>query len=722
MIGQRATEGVNRIHGEKRYLKVGEERPMDVESLPACERPMFQKLNLRTKIVAITVPPILVLGLIAIYGIFLSTRGSGADLAADIRTLGAVALAAVLMTTLVGIVIGQSIQSPIEEATAAARELADDRLPAMLEALRDPNVEQTSLKPIVTDSAGELGLLIEALNDVQSAASNVTLEQQNMVRQSLAELVVNMARRNQTLLDRQIEYIDRLEAAEEDPDRLEELFGLDHLATRMRRNAESLLVLAGAEGARRRGGPVAIGDVLRVAMSEIEDYRHVQMAGIEDASIGAQGAVDLAHLLSELMENATQFSPPDTPVEVCGTRHPDGTYFITVTDHGIGMSPEQLGASNTILAAPPELGLSLSRSLGFIVIGRLAKRLEIEVELAHTPNGGVTAIVAVPASVLSSDGSPLTKAPSEPVDEAPAPTPAPAAPVAAPNPGELPPAPSAPAINFDAPAFAEPSPAEDTWTPPAMPERGAGGLGAPAPAEPAPAQAPAATSNEPAPQSDALAKLLGLDPSTAAPAEAAPPAATPAATAPSEPKPFDPADLFSRPASTPAPEPTTPWDAPVFDPNAAQEIAPASADQPPTKLEEAIPSAESFDQDVSSLLDNPGRTSSGLVKRDRSVSQAPKSEGRPIKASTRSPDEIRSMLARYRDGLKGRPLEGLAGHEAGGANPIAQPGGDMPVVSAPDSPAGLASGESFNSDPSNPINSFDGTQPSDGNDPWGDPA
>lgn len=657
---------------------------------------MFQKLNLRTKLIAIAVPPLAVLGMVALYGVILSTRGAGDDIVNDVRTLGVVALAAFLLTALVGIVIGRSIENPVQEATAAARELADERLPALLDNLRNPGAGAKSHEPLTTDSSGELGDLIAALNDVQASAANVADEQQKMVRQGLSELVVNMARRNQTLLDRQIEYIDRLESNEEDPDRLEELFGLDHLATRMRRNAESLLVLAGAETTRRRGGPVAIGDVLRVAMSEIEDYRHVQMVNIEDAQIGAQGAVDLAHLLSEMMENATQFSPPDSPVEVNGTRHPDGTYFITIADHGIGMSPEQLESSNETLSAPPELGLGLTRSLGFSVIGRLARRLELEVELAHTSGGGITAIIAVPASALS-DTSPLSNSemPAAAAPEVAAPAPAPTV-----LPGETPPAPTAPPVDLGQAAFATTE--SEAWTPPAMPERNANSFAPSAEAAPAAPAAPATPAAE-APQSDALSKLLGLDPSTAAPAEA--PAMAPIPTpapAPSEPvsSGFDPADLFTRPVTESAAptEPETEWQAPVFNPddlmtNSPPEAEPMetlSAEPTPTaKLEEAIPTGDSFDQGVSGLLDEPSRTSTGLVKRDRSQSQAPVSEGRPVKASVRSPDEIRSMLARYRDGLKGRPLEGLA-----------EPGSETP------------SDFSNSAAPSNAAPT---------NDPWGDP-
>ena len=226
-------------------------------------------------------------------------------------------------------------------------------------------------------------------------------------------MFVNLARRNQSLLDRQIEFIDELEATEENPDTLENLFRLDHLATRMRRNAESLLVLAGAESPRRRGQAVEIVDVVRVAMGEIEDFSRIRMLSISQATVAGSMAVDLAHLLSELMENASQFSSPDTPVEVVGQRMDDGRYQLTVTDHGLGLSAEQLVDANHILANPPVVGLELGRSLGFTVVSRLAHRLGISARLALSAHGGVTGIVSIPAEMTGELSS------TEPVAEAP---------------------------------------------------------------------------------------------------------------------------------------------------------------------------------------------------------------------------------------------------------------------------------------------------------------
>ena len=664
---------------------------------------MFQNLKLRTKLVAIVTPPLFVLAVVAAYAVLLSNGGTTLDeLSGDVRTLGVVALAAFLLSALAVVVIGRTITDPIDSVSASARELADVRLPALLDTLRHPGRPAPTFEPLVASSNDEVAELVESLNAVQVGIAGLAEEQRNMVRQGLSDLVVNLARRNQSLLDRQIEVIDRLEHEEEDPDQLQELFNLDHLATRMRRNAESLLVVAGAEPARRRGGPVEVADALRVAMSEIEDYRHVKLTSVEDAKIGAQSAVDLAHLFSELLENATQFSPPESPVEVTGVRHPDGSYLISCVDHGIGMTTEQLANANELLQNPPELGLGLTRSLGFIVIGRLASRLGVQVELTHTPSGGITAIADIPITVLADAGFP--------VGDTEAPTVDPVAPLPDDGPALVD---DAPVSTSHVPAFDDPAVdaqpasetgiagvaltidhAEDAWTPPAMPERDAMAFtSAPesplapidpsAPAfddptpfadtsaapmadapmadapmaevEPPPATPPMPAPPEPTiadaahlsqsetPASDALAKLLGVTPSNFDEPHAAP------ISAPSTPS--DPAANFFARQNDPAPrvEPETPWEAPVFNTD------------PPAKLAEAIPTGESFDSGMESLLaPETGRTAAGLVKRDRTKNHAPESEGRRVASSVRSPDEIRSMLSRYRSGLKGKPLEDMA--------------------------------------------------------------
>ena len=312
--------------------------------------------------------------------------------------------AAVILSILLASLLARRINRRLQRLTVAANQLATVELPRLVEDLRSPGEQSVQAEPLVpleVDSSDEIGQLAEAFNVIQQVTSEVAEEQAALLRRGIADIFVNLARRNQSLLDRQIEFIDSLEAQEQDPDQLENLFKLDHLATRMRRNAESLLVLAGAEPPRRRARPVELADVVRVAIGEVEDFTRIHLLSLDETTVGGNAAVDLAHLLSELMENATQFSPPDSVVEVLGARTPDGGYAVTVADRGIGMSPDQLAEANALLESPPPVGLALSRSLGFIVVGRLARRLQVSVRLAASPAGGITALLQLPASVLA---------------------------------------------------------------------------------------------------------------------------------------------------------------------------------------------------------------------------------------------------------------------------------------------------------------------------------
>ena len=303
------------------------------------------------------------------------------------------------------VVVARSVTRPLNRLTGAAYRLSTEQLPSLVEQLRSPDDEAAesiaeTLAPIPVDSTDEIGQLAEAFNSIQSVTVDVAEEQSRLLRKGIGDIFVHLARRNQSLLDRQIEFIDHLETHEEDPDQLDNLFKLDHLATRMRRNAESLLVLAGAEPPRRRGRPVPVVDVVRVAIGEVEDFSRVHLIALDDATIAGNVAVDLAHLLSELMENATHFSPPESSVEVLGRRDDRNGYVLTVADRGIGMNAQQLAEANAQLARPPLVGLTLSRSLGFIVIGRLASRFGLSVSLEPTPNGGTTASVSLPFSLV----------------------------------------------------------------------------------------------------------------------------------------------------------------------------------------------------------------------------------------------------------------------------------------------------------------------------------
>ncbi len=318
----------------------------------------------------------------------------------------AAALFAILAAAAAAILLGRRITRPLDSLTVAANRLATEQMPRLVESLRNPSDDELtfqldSMQAIEVSSKDEIGQLASSFNDVQRVASEVAAEQAALLRKGIGEMFVNLARRNQTLLDRQIEFIDELERTEEDPDQLENLYRLDHLATRMRRNAESLLVLAGAEPPRRRGRAAPLANVVRAALAEVEDFNRIELLSFDEVLIASNVAADLAHLLSELMENATNFSPPETRVEVVGHRTSAEGYVISVSDQGIGMSADQILEANESLAKPPLVGLALSRSLGFIVVGRLSGRHGITVRMMASPSGGVAAVVTIPPALVT---------------------------------------------------------------------------------------------------------------------------------------------------------------------------------------------------------------------------------------------------------------------------------------------------------------------------------
>jgi PAS domain S-box-containing protein len=237
--------------------------------------------------------------------------------------------------------------------------------------------------------------------------------EQAALRKSIGDLLHNLARRSQGLVDRQLELIDELERNEADPDRLEELFRMDHLATRMRRNVENLIVLSGVEQRRRWSESVPLRDVVEAAVAEVEEYARVQVAGLHDLALSGQAASDVAHLLAELVENATSFSSPATRVEVSGGPAGNG-YVLEIKDHGIGMSDAELVEANRRLAAPLAADVAASRMMGFHVVGRLAARHGIRVQLRQSWFGGVAALVLLPADLLGSAGERPAMAPPVP--------------------------------------------------------------------------------------------------------------------------------------------------------------------------------------------------------------------------------------------------------------------------------------------------------------------
>ncbi|MGI9615325.1 MAG: ATP-binding protein [Acidimicrobiales bacterium] len=317
----------------------------------------------------------------------------------------AIVFAALAGAILLGRLLAKRIARPINELSYEANRLADVELPELVASLQTPDAltDIPVVEPVRVDADGEVADLATAFNSVRSTAVELAAEQAIGRSRDVSELLTSLGRRNQQLVGRQLRYIDDLERTESDPDVLRNLFILDQMATRMRRNAESLLVLAGEESPRRVGEPRPIDEVVRAAVSEVEDYARVRLARIDPALVAPTAVNNVTHLLAELIENATNFSPPNELVEVFGTTGPDGGYTLAIIDRGVGMSRERLYDANERLGGTSFAGESSSSFLGLHVVGRLAARHGIDARLLESATTGTTAKVTLPSSCLASD-------------------------------------------------------------------------------------------------------------------------------------------------------------------------------------------------------------------------------------------------------------------------------------------------------------------------------
>lgn len=317
-------------------------------------------------------------------------------------------------------VIYRSITYPLENLVVRARAVAQHELPDLVRTLRtEENIadlpEPTAI-PVTSND--EIGQLVQAFNDVQFTAHELATEQA-LGRRNVADMFVNLGRRNQQLLQRILGLLTDLERDEEDPDTLRDLFVLDNVVTRMRRNAESLLVLAGGQTPRQWSNPVSLEDTVRSALSEVEGYERIDIAALAEVRIPGNVVSDIAHLLAELIENAVSFSDPSTQVLIGGHFESDG-YLVTIFDQGIGMTEDELEDNNRRIVDPPPLDQAPTRFLGLFVVGRLADRHDIRVRLAKAPGRGVMARVLIPNDTLIIDEEGDTTLPStvEEVDSA----------------------------------------------------------------------------------------------------------------------------------------------------------------------------------------------------------------------------------------------------------------------------------------------------------------
>ncbi|CAN5385020.1 nitrate- and nitrite sensing domain-containing protein [soil metagenome] len=336
-----------------------------------------------------------------------------------IRDASIVALL-LLITLILLVLVARSVLQPLLALRASALDVAHRRLPALVEQLRQPGGWKHDVRPepVAVHTGEDIGQVARAFDEVHREAVRLATEQA-MMRSTVSDMFVNLSRRSQGMVERQLRIIDALESGERDPEALGELFRLDHLATRMRRNNENLLVLAGSETRQRTGSSRPVLDVLRGAISEIEEYQRITIESVPDIPVRAVAVNDLVHLTAELLDNATNFSPKQAQVVLASSVQADGSLLIEIRDTGVGMSATQRNAINDRLAVPPVVDVSVSRHMGLFVVGRLAARHGISVRVqASGAEGGLTAIVSVPIGLVSAEvEGPSQRAPAA-VDDA----------------------------------------------------------------------------------------------------------------------------------------------------------------------------------------------------------------------------------------------------------------------------------------------------------------
>ena len=304
------------------------------------------------------------------------------------------------------VAVGRSMIRPLRRLRSGALDVAGSRLPEAVRRISETEgeVEPQEIVPIDVNSTDEIGEVARAFDQVHKEAIGLATNEAAL-RGNVNAMFVNLSRRTQSLVQRQIHLIDDLEQGEQDSERLGSLFRLDHLATRMRRNSENLLVLAGHEASQRWSQPVALVDVLRAAVSEIEQYERVSLNVQPGISVRGQVVNDVVHLLAELLENATSFSSAESQVNVSGHLLNSGGVLLDITDQGVGMPADEMKDANWRLDNPPVVDVAVSRRMGLFVVARLASRHGIRVRLRPGPTGGLTALIWLPDETVTYEAS-----------------------------------------------------------------------------------------------------------------------------------------------------------------------------------------------------------------------------------------------------------------------------------------------------------------------------
>ncbi|MFD0343807.1 nitrate- and nitrite sensing domain-containing protein [Streptomyces sp. NPDC127117] len=313
---------------------------------------------------------------------------------------GVLGFLALIASVFVSVRIGRELIRDLSRLRKDAHEVSGVRLPSVMRRLAaGEQVDVETEAPHLQYERDEIGQVGQALNTLQRAAVEAAVKQADM-RRGVSEVFVNLARRNQVLLHRQLTLLDTMERRTENTDELADLFRLDHLTTRMRRHAEGLVILSGAAPSRQWRKPIQLMDVVRAAVAEVEDYERIEVRRLARIGVGGPAVADLTHLIAELLENATVFSPPHTAVQVLGERVANG-FTLEIHDRGLGMAPDILLDANLRLAETPEFELSDTDRLGLFVVSRLAQRQNVRVSLQTSPYGGTTAVVFIPAALLT---------------------------------------------------------------------------------------------------------------------------------------------------------------------------------------------------------------------------------------------------------------------------------------------------------------------------------
>ncbi|GLZ28770.1 hypothetical protein Lesp02_09600 [Lentzea sp. NBRC 105346] len=527
-----------------------------------------------------------------------------------------VLLAMLILAVALGFVIGRYLLRSLEELRRSALDVAHHHLPEVVAAIRADRKPDTEIEPVPVHTVEEFGQLARAFDAVHEQAIRSAVEQATM-RGGMKNIFVNLSRRSQGLVERQLKLMEELERHEENPEQLANLFKLDHLATRMRRNNENLMVLSGTDVARRFTQPVPLADVLRAAASEIEHYQRVVVKSTPTVEVVGYAASDLVRLVAELLDNATAFSAPDTQVMIGARADRDGGVLVEVADQGIGMGPAELAEANDRLSSQTEDEVPVSRQMGLFVVGRLGKRHNITVRLrAAEGRDGLRAFVLVPSDLIRKNNDELPVPPKH----AALPQPKQAQPTQAQPKQPLPEA--TPRVVVKTPNLApppvvpapKPPPAqEETPTPTANGWSSFRGVTIDLPAHDTPVEPPYETQEETS-SSSWFASGAALDD---APADVAP-------------------QRSSTPSPAPSPSVTGSW----FGKNAGGSV---------------------FDEAQTAAEDD-GETGAGLPKRaprkNLTPNLAERPEARGSQLPRRDPERARGFLSSYQSGLRQAPLGG----------------------------------------------------------------